>query len=211
MNNNKSDFMWLDGFSGKKEIEIRKEEKKTILLTLLGNKNCDASICIDIRGSGARVDILGIIIGSANQKIKFHTEQIHTKGGSMSNLLIRSVLFDKSRLDYSGLIRIEKDAQKSDAYQKNQNIIMSSDAWAESKPFLEILANDVKCTHGATIGKIDKEKLYYLNTRGICVRQAELLILEGFLKEVLDKIPDPKVSDNLMQSVNLHLSQNLYV
>jgi Fe-S cluster assembly protein SufD len=99
---------------------------------------------------------------------------------------------------------VEKKAQKTDAYQRNANLLLSETAYAESKPSLEILANDVRCTHGATVGPVSDEELWYLATRGIPKKQAESLIVEGFFKSALEFVDDESVKSAILQSV-LHI------
>lgn len=184
-----------------KEYFVGDREKKTFLIFLTGEKDQSGEVKIIIKGKNARVQILGIIIGFGKGKINLYTLQDHKREESVSDLYIKSTLFDEAKFYYSGLIKIEKNAQKSNAYQKNQNILLSPYSWAESKPYLEILANDVRCTHGATIGKIDKEQLYYLATRGLTENQATQLILEGFYQDILHRIPDEQIKRELGEKV----------
>ena len=180
---------------------VRSSENKTFVIFLTGNKSVQARVEVIITGKKSRVNILGIILAGADSRINLFTLQDHRKEQSVSDLLVKSVLFDKSRFYYEGLIKIARKAQKSNAYQKNQNLLMSKETWADSRPKLEILANDVRCTHGATIGKIDEEMLYYLKTRGLTEDKARALILEGFFREVIDLIPDESLSRRLSESV----------
>ena len=184
---------------------VKSGENKTFVLFLAKKGNLQGRLEIIIRGKNADIRILGIIIGSLNQKISLYTFQDHQKEGSVSDLLIKSVLFNNSRLSYEGLIRISRGAQKSNAYQKNQNLLMSPTSMADSRPKLEILANDVRCTHGATVGKIDPEILYYLGSRGISQNTAEKLVIEGFFKDVLDRIRDKKIESYLTAEINKSL------
>ena len=107
--------------------------------------------------------------------------------------MIKGVFDGSSRFIYQGLIKIEKSGQKSHAYQKNKNLILSSGVYVDSRPFLEILANDVFCTHGSTTGKINEESLFYLKSRGIDQKNAEQLYVSGFIQEVIDKIKPYKL------------------
>jgi Fe-S cluster assembly protein SufD len=129
--------------------------------------------------------ITGILIGTEHTKQILHTMQIHTAPNTTSDLLVKTVLSDHASSFYDGGIRIEKSAQKSDAYQKNENLLLSDHAFAESKPSLEILANDVRCSHGATMGPINEEQLWFLTSRGISKKQAEELIVAGFIQDAL--------------------------
>lgn len=190
-----------------KEYFVGDQEKKTFVIFLTGDKDQNGEVKIIIKGRNAEVVILGIIIGTGQQKINLYTLQDHLERESVSDLLIKSVLFDEARLNYSGLIKIEKNAQKSNAYQKNQNLLLSPHSWADSRPKLEILANDVRCTHGATIGKIDPNQLYYLMSRGLNEKDATKLLIEGFFNEVLWRIGEPKIQDKLAKEINQTISE----
>ena len=122
-------------------------------------------------------------------------------GNSISDLLVKGVFFDDSKFIYEGLIKIDKKAQKSNAYQKNQNLVMSGEVFIDSRPYLEILANDVRCTHGSTTGKLDEEQLYYLQSRGIDYNKAEKLLIEGFVGDVFNKMKELGVEKSLLDQV----------
>lgn len=184
------------------KFTVGNNENKTFVIFLISDDIQNGDVKIIIEGEKANVQILGIIIGCGKQKVDLYTLQDHKKPESVSDLFIKSVLFDEAKFNYKGLIKIEKDAQKSNAYQKNQNLLLSSKAWADSRPYLEILANDVRCTHGATIGQIDKNQLYYLQTRGLDTQSATHLIVEGFYQEVLDRIPDDKIREELKEKLD---------
>lgn len=191
----------IDNLADQQDFSVGSGENKTFLLLLLNNNDSSGEIAVTIKGENASVKILGVIIGSGNQKIKLHTVQDHQGKSSSSDLLIKSVLFDSARLNYSGLINIGLGASKSNAYQKNQNILMSPLSWADSRPYLEIKANDVCCTHGATVGKIDNEQMYYLKSRGISPKEAEKLILEGFLGEVVNRIENNIIKEEILNLI----------
>jgi Fe-S cluster assembly protein SufD len=110
-------------------------------------------------------------------------------GHSLSDLLFKGALRGRARTVYQGLIKVHKDAQRSDAYQANRNLILSDKARADSIPSLEIEANDVRCTHGATVGQVDEEQLFYIMARGLSRHDAERLIIAGFFEPVLERIP----------------------
>lgn len=142
-----------------------------------------------LEGPGASAELKGLFFGSADQFYDFHTLQSHVVGKTTSDLLFKGALGDHARSVYAGLIRIEPHAQRSDAYQANRNLLLSKNAKAHSIPMLEILNNDVRCTHGATVAPIDPEHLFYLESRGIPPQTAERMIVRGFFGEVLDRIP----------------------
>ena len=192
----------IDNLQKDQKFTVGNNENKTFVIFLTGEGVQNGDVKIIIEGEKAHAQILGIIVGFGKQKIELYTLQDHIKPESVSDLFIKSVLFDEAKFYYKGLIKIEKDAQKSNAYQKNQNLLLSKNASADSRPYLEILANDVRCTHGATIGQIDKNQLYYLQTRGLSNQAATHLIVEGFYQEVLERIPDDKIRKELAEKIN---------
>lgn len=152
--------------------------------------NYSGTVEIDIKSEQVKAYIYGIYIGKKGDDFKLNTIQRHRVGNSVSDLLIKGVFFDDSRFVYEGLIRIEKKAQLSNAYQKNQNLVMDPTVFVDSRPYLEILANDVRCTHGSTTGKLDKELLYFAKTRGLTDQQAQDMLLEGFIADVYNRMKE---------------------
>ncbi|OGG21213.1 hypothetical protein A3D03_04825 [Candidatus Gottesmanbacteria bacterium RIFCSPHIGHO2_02_FULL_40_13] len=205
----KTNSIIINNIKKDQQFIVVDNEKKTFVIILTGEKDQVGDVKIIINGKKTEVQILGIIIGQGKQKINLYTLQDHLKPESKSDLLIKSVLFDEAKFYYQGLIKIEKDAQKSNAYQKNQNILMSPKSWADSRPTLEILANDVRCTHGATVGKIDQEQIYYLTSRGLSEKIAQKMLLEGFLNEIILRIPDEKLQDEIRVKIKNKISQLL--
>lgn len=196
-----NNFVLVDSLESSQSISVLEGEKKTIFILLTGNRDENGEVKIEMKGKNSSVKILGIIIGKDKQVINLHTFQDHVVGESVSDLFIKSVLFDSAKFNYEGLIRIEKDAQKSNAYQKNQNLLLSKSSWANSQPKLEILANDVRCTHGATVGQINSEQLYYLKTRGLSEAAAKKILVEGFIRDVVGRIEDEDIKREIMDKV----------
>ncbi|MBP9691086.1 SufD family Fe-S cluster assembly protein [Candidatus Woesebacteria bacterium] len=150
--------------------------------------NISGKFIFEIAASEIEVYIYGLFTGKGAEKYEIETIQHHTAPGSLSDLLIKGVFEDESKLIYQGLIRLEKSAQQSHAYQKNQNLILSRGVFVDSRPFLEILANDVFCTHGSTTGKLSPEQILYAQTRGLTYHQARELLVQGFVDELYDKV-----------------------
>ncbi len=172
-----------------KFIDLNKEKNNSLVFNEQGKyivyfKNLSGKFTFDIKTSNVDLNIYGLFIGENRDQFKVETIQRHLAPNSKSNLLIKGVFYGESKFIYEGLIRIEKEAQKSHAYQKNQNLIMSDKSFIDSRPFLEILANDVFCTHGSTTGKLNEEQIYYLRTRGLSINQAEKVLIDGFIKEI---------------------------
>lgn len=152
--------------------------------------NLSGSFVFEITESNIHLDIFGVYMGKKEDLFTLETIQRHKAPSSTSNLFIKGVFDESSKFHYRGLIRLEKKAQKSHAYQKNQNLILSDGVFVESKPDLEILANDVFCTHGSTTGKLNKEEIYYVQSRGLEQKNAQKLLVTGFLNEVVLKIQE---------------------
>jgi Fe-S cluster assembly protein SufD len=140
-------------------------------------------------GPGANSDMLGLYFGDGSQHFDFNTSQDHLVPNTASDLLYKGALDGSSRAVFRGIIRVHPGAQKTDAYQTNRNLLLSPHARADSLPNLEIEADDVKCSHGATVGELDADAKFYLMSRGLSRVQAERLVVMGFLGEVLARLP----------------------
>ncbi|WP_415908716.1 Fe-S cluster assembly protein SufD [Oleiharenicola sp. Vm1] len=150
-----------------------------------------------LQAPGAHSEMLALTIAHGTQEFDQRTLQIHQAPNTSSNLLYKNALLDQAKTIFSGLIVVDPDAQKTDAYQSNRNLMLSDDAEAHSLPGLEIQANDVRCTHGATSARIPAEQEFYLQSRGIRKAQADELLVFGFFEEVLGKIENEQLHDKL--------------
>src|SRR5437899_3621459 len=145
-------------------------------------------------GEGGRSDLLAVAVAKHHQEFDARTLQDHISPHTASDLLYKNALDDRARTIFGGLIRVEPHAHFADAYQKVRNLLLSDDAEANSMPGLEILADNVRCTHGATSGQIDADELFYLRTRGIPIPVAQRLIVAGFLNEVIQRLGQPAIA-----------------
>jgi Fe-S cluster assembly protein SufD len=152
-------------------------------------------------GEGARSDLLAVAVAQHKQEFDARTLQDHVSPHTASDLLYKNALDDRARTTFGGLIRVEPHAHFTDAYQKVRNLLLSDDAEANSMPGLEILADNVRCTHGATSGQIDEDELFYLRTRGIPVKVAQHLIVVGFLNEVIQRLDQPVIAAHLYRLI----------
>jgi Fe-S cluster assembly protein SufD len=150
-----------------------------------------------LRGAGAFTQMLGILWGHGHQHTDYHTVQDHIAPHTTSDLLYKSALTDEARSIFSGRIRVVKGAQGTDAYQANRNILLSDHSSAFPSPNLEIEANEVRCTHGASVGKVDQDQLFYLMSRGIPRGMATRMVVEGFFEEVLQREPVGSIRQEL--------------
>jgi Fe-S cluster assembly protein SufD len=140
-------------------------------------------------GAGAESDLLAVYFGDGSQMLDFRTLQDHAAPNTRSDLLFKGAVEDDARSVYSGLVHIRPEANRARAFQTNRNLVLTEGARAESIPNLEIEANDVQCSHASTVGPIDEEQLYYLESRGIPPAEAERLIVLGFFDDVFDRLP----------------------
>jgi Fe-S cluster assembly protein SufD len=159
-------------------------------------------------GEGARSDLLAVSVATGEQEFDARTLQDHISPHTASDLLYKNALDDRARSTFGGLIRVEPHAHFTDAYQKVRNLLLSDDAEANSMPGLEILADNVRCTHGATSGQIDADELFYLRTRGIPVSVAQRLIVAGFLNEVIERLQQSPIEDALRGLVEEKFGRN---
>ncbi len=156
---------------------------------------------IDLIGEGATGKMSGFYFTDGKQHLDHDTQQNHLAPHTTSDLLFKGALKDSSRSVWQGMIYVAPGAQKTDGYQANRNLVLSSKARADSIPGLEILADDVRCTHGATVGKIDEDSVFYLLSRGIPYAEAEHLIVEGFFDPIMQRIPFDGVRKRFQQAI----------
>lgn len=159
-------------------------------------------------GPGASSDMLGLYFGDTDQHFDFNTSQDHLEPNTSSDLLYKGALDGESRSVFRGIIRVHPGAQQTDAYQTNRNLLLSEGSRADSLPNLEIEADDVKCSHAATVGQLDEEAKFYLMSRGLGRVQAERLVVLGFLGEVLSKLPLGGVVEKVNGVIEQKLAQH---
>src|SRR5918996_929556 len=161
----------------------------------------------DLAGQGATSRVTGAYFADRTQHLDYDTFQEHIAPYTTSDFAFKGALRDTASAVWRGMIRVEKDAQKTNAYQENRNLLLSKSAHADSIPGLEILANDVRCTHGATLGQVDRDQLFYLMTRGLSRAEAERLIVRGFFQDVLDRIKLEPVRETLGAALEARIPQ----
>ncbi len=171
------------------------------LVVNLGASVARVDLAAALRGPGSRSDMLGLYFGGEDQHFDHVTRQDHEVGYASSDLLYKGALDDRSRAIFRGIIKVWPGAQRTDAYQTNRNLLLSRKAEATSLPNLEIEADDVRCSHAATVGHLDDEELFYILSRGIPRREAERLVVFGFFGEVLERLPLPDVVNELRSAI----------
>ncbi|MFC1626782.1 SufD family Fe-S cluster assembly protein [Patescibacteria group bacterium] len=198
---NKSKSIIQDSFKNNEVYRFDVENGVDVTIVCLLQQSIVTTIDVRLNDNGSHANIIGIVLGDKKDNISLHTIQHHRKKDTTSRLLIKSVLKDESKFSFQGDIKVDKNAQKIDAYQRNENLLLSKDAHVQSKPALEILADDVRCTHGATIFSIHSEQMLYLQSRGITKEVAQKLIIEGFTKSAFDQIADEKIKNKIFKTL----------
>ena len=143
----------------------------------------------------------GFYFTDGQQHLDYDSQQNHLAPNTTSDLLFKGALIDRSRVVWQGMIYVAPGAMKTDGYQANRNLVLSREARADSIPGLEILADDVRCTHGATVGKIDPDQVFYLRARGVPKVEAERLIVEGFFDPIMQRIPFEGVRERFQEAI----------
>jgi Fe-S cluster assembly protein SufD len=167
----------------------------------LGSRLSKVNQQVSLVGEGAECQVNGVMFTEAKQHLSYHTLQHHVAPHCRSDFLYKAALQDKSRTVWRGMIKVDQKAQKTDGYQRNDNLLLSNRARADAIPGLEIEADDVRCTHGATTGRVDDELIFYAQTRGFTRREAVRLVVTGFFQQVFDRITIESVRDALGHAI----------
>ena len=171
----------------------------------LGAKLAHIHQDVDLDAPGAEAEVNGVTFATSRQLISYYTQQTHNAPNTRSDLLYKDVLRDRSRVIWRGMIKVDPDAQRTDGYQRSDALLLSDTSRVDAIPGLEIEADDVRCTHGATAGRVDEEQLFYGMCRGLSEHEAMHMIVGGFLQVVSDRIPIPLVRETLSHAVEKKL------
>ena len=191
---------------GLQRARVLRDAVLNSLVVTLGGRLSRVEVQSVLEEEGGTSEMLGIYLGDGMQHIDHHTLQLHRAPHTNSDLLFKGALRGRARSAFSGLIKVAKGAQRTDAYQKNRNLLLSPEARADSLPNLEIEADDVRCSHGATIGQADELQLFYLMSRGLPRDAAERLLVYGFFEEVLSRLPLPILREQIRAAVAAKVS-----
>jgi Fe-S cluster assembly protein SufD len=179
--------------------EVGRDAGLASLVSAFGGNVVKDFVQVHLRGPGGSSEMLGAFFAADRQHYDFHTLQEHFAPHTTSDLLYKNAVLDAARCIFAGLIRVHPGAQRTNAFQSNRNLLLSPEARADSKPELEIMANDLRCTHGSAVSRLDEQHVFYLQTRGLTRQQAVHMMVEGFFSEVLDRLP--------LEDLRLHLEQ----
>ena len=183
------------------KVVVQSDGNLTWIFGSLGSRLTKSFSSVDLLGRGATAKVSGFYFADKNQHFDMDTEQNHRAPNTTSDLLYKGAVTGEARSVWQGNIYVAPGANGTDGYQANRNLILSQHARADSIPGLEILADDVKCTHGATVGKVDPEQVFYLRSRGLNENDAKHLIVEGFFETIMDRIPFEEVQERFRQAI----------
>ena len=176
-------------------------EKLELTFVVLPGESRDIDVASDLVGEGAEVSLKGLYLCGGDERVNFRILMHHRAPGCVSRQLFNGIAGGSSRVTFEGRIIVAPDAQKTEAYQENHNIVLSDQAHAETMPQLEIFADDVKCSHGATVGRLDEEALFYMRTRGVPEKDAKVLQMLSFLSPVTPEGDRERVEEAVLQLV----------
>ncbi len=169
-----------------RSVDVRSGERADMVFLVYPGVSCDVQLDVRLLGEGAEANIYGAYVCGGNEKVRIEVDMHHDVPHCNSRQLFKGIAGGASKVDFYGKIIVAKDAQRTEAYQENHNILLSEDAKVDTKPQLEIYADDVKCSHGATIGRLNEEEQFYMRSRGISLEDAKVLQMISFIAPVLE-------------------------
>ena len=173
-----------------RDIEVTPGERKDIVLLVYPGVSCDVKLDVRLAGEGADANIYGAYVCGGEERVRIAVDMHHDLPYCNSRQLFKGIAGGTSKVDFYGKIIVAQDAQRTEAYQENHNILLTDGAKVDTKPQLEIYADDVKCSHGATIGRLNEEEQFYMRSRGIALEDAKVLQMISFIAPVLETIPE---------------------
>lgn len=190
---------------GHKKALVERDGNLEWEIGALGSALCKHFVSLDLIGEGAEGRVSGMFFADQSQHLSYNTLQRHLAPRTTSDLLFKGALNGKSRSVWRGMIYVAPGAQHIDGYQANRNLVLDPAARSDSIPGLEILNNDVRCTHGSTVGKIDQDQLFYLLSRGIPKKESEQLVIQGFYNDILSRFSIPEVGEAVWSKIKSRL------
>lgn len=171
-------------------VEVQSGQKTDMVLLVFPGVSCDVKLDVHLLGEGAEANLYGAYVCGGKEKVRMAVDMFHKVPHCNSRQLFKGVAGGDSRVDFYGKIIVAPDAQRTEAYQENHNLLLSDGAKVETKPQLEIYADDVKCSHGATVGRLNEDEQFYMRSRGISLEDAKVLQMISFISPVLENIPE---------------------
>ena len=173
-----------------KRLTLNEQEQLRLTFIVMPGVSAEIPFEINIGKAGVNLEIYGLYLSPHSEQVKFDFTVRHLVGGSHSSQVFRGIVGGSARAEFDGLVYVAKDAQKTEAFQENHSILLSEGAVAESHPQLEIYADDVKCSHGATTGYLNPDELFYLRSRGIPEAEARKMQMISFVSPVIAHLPE---------------------
>ena len=201
-----SEKAWL--FSSQRS-EVERDGKLDWAALGFGGGNGKVRMTTNLAGQGSEARVTGGYAGGNSQHLDYDTLQEHAAEDTFSDLAFRGVLANSSTAVWRGMIKVDEGAQRTDAFQECRNMLLSPDAHADAIPGLEILADDVACTHAAAIAQVDKDQLFYLNSRGLSEEEGRSLVVEGFLQALVERLGEGPVRDEIAARIEARLDEIL--
>ncbi len=180
-----------------RNIEVQSGQRKDMVLLVYPGVSCDVKLDVRLAGEGAEANIYGAYVCGGEERVKIAVDMHHDLPHCNSRQLFKGIAGGTSKVDFYGKIIVAQDAQRTEAYQENHNLLLSDGAKVDTKPQLEIYADDVKCSHGATIGRLNEEEQFYMRSRGITLEDAKVLQMISFIAPVLENIQDEAQREHL--------------
>ena len=178
-------------------IVVERDAKVEVVVLAMPGVSCDLKMDVRLAGEGAEANIFGAYVCGDQETVRIAVDMHHDLPHCNSRQLFKGISGGTSRVDFYGKIIVAQDAQRTEAYQENHNILLSDGAKVDTKPQLEIYADDVKCSHGATIGRLNEEEQFYMRSRGITLEDAKVLQMISFIAPVLENIPEESDRESL--------------
>ena len=180
-----------------RSIDVQAGQRTDMVLLVMPGVSCDVKLDVRLVGEGAEANVYGAYVCGGDEKVKIAVDMYHDVPHCNSRQLFKGIAGGTSRVDFYGKIIVAQDAQRTEAYQENHNILLTDGAKVDTKPQLEIYADDVKCSHGATIGRLNEEEQFYMRSRGISLEDAKVLQMISFIAPVLEIIKDESEREQL--------------
>lgn len=188
-------------------IRLREGARAKVVFAALDGGDCSFTFRVEFDGSGAELELYGLFVAGTGDRCRVRTDVRHNVSDCVSNQVVKGVATGEGYGLFDGLVYVAPDAQRTEAYQQSRNVLLGPKARIQTQPQLEIYADDVKCSHGATVGQMEQEQIYYMRQRGLSEEEARRLQLEGFMQEILDRIESEHTREEFARKLAYRLGK----
>lgn len=195
------DGITAEGRTSTVNLQVERDAAASMVFIVLPGTDLDLRLNVVLAGEGADVALSGVYLCNSEEKVNIAIDLVHKVPHCTSRQLFKGIVGGSAHTDFYGKITVAKDAQRTEAYQENHNLLLTEGAKVDTKPQLEIYADDVKCTHGATIGRLNEDEQFYMRSRGITLEEARVLQMISFLAPVLEAIEDPQQRESIQKQL----------